>query len=76
MNAGIEPPRLIATSEFTRCHCPKCKRLDRKFPGEGYQLALLPYVVSLPKVQPLDANTKVRQIAVARGAGHATNDHS
>jgi hypothetical protein len=25
-----------------RCTCPHCRDLDRRFPGEGYQLALTP----------------------------------
>jgi hypothetical protein len=33
--------------DFARCACPVCKRLDREFPDEGYQLALFRYVISL-----------------------------
>jgi hypothetical protein len=28
-----------------RCPCPTCRRLDKRYPGEGYQLALFPYVI-------------------------------
>jgi hypothetical protein len=41
-------PAIIAPSEdFGRCTCPTCKRLDAKHPGEGYQLALFRYFVSV-----------------------------
>lgn len=26
-----------------RCTCPICQRLDARYPGEGYQLALFAY---------------------------------
>lgn len=29
-----------------RCRCPECLSLDARFPTEGYQLALIPYVIS------------------------------
>lgn len=28
-----------------RCQCPTCRRLDKRFPGDGYQLALFPYFI-------------------------------
>lgn len=28
------------------CPCPECRRLDAEFPGDGYQLALFPYVIA------------------------------
>ena len=43
----IEALILLPAEDFGRCGCPECKRLDREFPGEGYQLALFRYVVSL-----------------------------
>lgn len=30
-----------------RCPCPTRKRLDGKYPNEGYQLALFPYAIGL-----------------------------
>lgn len=30
-----------------RCHCPQCLMLDAMHPGEGYQLALFPYVTAV-----------------------------
>jgi hypothetical protein len=33
--------------DFGICTCPTCKRLDKKYPGQGIQLALFRYVVSL-----------------------------
>jgi hypothetical protein len=44
----LEPIAIVRPAEdFGRCACPECKRLDAAFPGEGYQLALFRYVVSL-----------------------------
>jgi hypothetical protein len=37
------PPAVICQAprdELLRCHCPTCLRLDREFPGQGYQLSL------------------------------------
>lgn len=50
--APIDPPAIVAqVADFQRCRCPECLRLDREFPGEGYQLALFPFVISLrPKL--------------------------
>lgn len=45
----IDPPAIVIQAPaFERCRCPECKRLDAEFPGEGYQLALFRYVISLP----------------------------
>lgn len=48
----IPPPALIAqVIEFGRCPCPRCKALDKRFPTEGYQLALFAYRIQT-KVMP------------------------
>lgn len=39
-------PRMLYEAYVTlhlRCLCPVCLRLDARYPGEGYQLALFPY---------------------------------
>jgi hypothetical protein len=33
--------------DFGECGCPVCKRLDAEYPGQGVQLALFRYVISL-----------------------------
>jgi len=33
--------------DFGVCTCPTCKRLDAEYPGQGVQLALFRYVISL-----------------------------
>lgn len=43
----ISPAVIRPAEDFGRCTCPTCKRLDRRHPGEGYQLALFRYVVSV-----------------------------
>lgn len=35
-----------------RCPCPTCVRLDKRHPGEGYQLALFPYTLQTPNMSP------------------------
>ena len=45
----IDPPVIeYRIPAFGICTCPECRRLDAKFPGEGVQLFLFPYVISLP----------------------------
>jgi hypothetical protein len=42
------PPAIVQPAdrfELLRCRCPRCLRLDARFPGQGFQLALFPYVV-------------------------------
>lgn len=42
------PPAIIRQVEdFPECVCPTCKRLDKRFPGQGVQLALFRYVMGL-----------------------------
>lgn len=36
------PPAIIIYAPM-RCRCRTCLRLDVRYPGEGYQLALFPY---------------------------------
>jgi hypothetical protein len=46
--ARQERPAFIAEAMRVmqmRCPCPTCVRLDKRYPGEGYQLALFPYVI-------------------------------
>lgn len=45
------PAIVFEIPAFGRCTCPECKRLDRRFPDEGWQLALFPYVISLKPVR-------------------------
>lgn len=48
MGQVISPPAIIRQVEdFAECECPTCKRLDRQFPGQGVQLALFRYVISI-----------------------------
>jgi len=48
-------PAIIAPAEAPqRCICPECRRLDREHPQEGYQLALFPYRVGLPRLTVLN----------------------
>lgn len=28
--------------ELARCHCETCRMLDRRYPGEGFQLTMFP----------------------------------
>jgi len=41
-------PIVRQAEDAQRCRCPECLALDIEFPGQGYQLALLPYVISRP----------------------------
>lgn len=46
--APVSPPAIFAPAcrfEMLRCRCPECLILDVRHPGEGFQLALFPYVV-------------------------------
>jgi hypothetical protein len=46
--AVVERPAFIAEALRVmqmRCPCPTCLRLDKRYPDEGYQLALFPYVI-------------------------------
>lgn len=44
----MEPAAIVyRIPAFDRCPCPTCKRLDRQFPDEGYQLALFAYRIPL-----------------------------
>lgn len=46
----IQPAAIVRPAEdFELCACPECQRLDRKYPGQGWQLALLRYRISLRK---------------------------
>lgn len=41
-------PIVRQAEDHLRCRCPECLALDIEFPGQGYQLALFPYVISRP----------------------------
>jgi len=47
MAVALEPRPAIIQQAYValglRCLCPTCLRLDARYPGEGYQLALFPY---------------------------------
>lgn len=44
----IPPPAIIRQVEdFPECECPVCRRPDAQFPGQGVQLALFRYVISI-----------------------------
>lgn len=44
----LDPPAIvIQVAAFDRCACPVCGRLDRRFPGEGYQLGFWRYVPAM-----------------------------
>lgn len=50
--ASIDPyrqkmlkPIVRVVKDPLRCRCPECLQLDLLHPGEGYQLALFPYVI-------------------------------
>jgi hypothetical protein len=45
---SIRSVAIAPAAEMQRCSCPECRRLDREFPSEGYQLALFPYRLGLP----------------------------
>ena len=41
MQLLASPPAIIVQAErFELCCCPECRMLDRRFPGQGQQLAL------------------------------------
>lgn len=45
---ALDPPAIVQQApRFQRCHCPECRRLDGAHPGEGFQLALFGYVISI-----------------------------
>ncbi|PTR08650.1 MULTISPECIES: hypothetical protein [unclassified Novosphingobium] len=41
-------PIIRLAEDPLRCRCSECLALDIAFPGQGYQLALFPYVISRP----------------------------
>jgi hypothetical protein len=40
-------PIVRPAEDFGECGCPTCARLNKRFPGQGVQLALFRYVISL-----------------------------
>jgi hypothetical protein len=42
----VPAPVMRRIGDPLRCPCPECLVLDARFPNEGYQLALFPYVLS------------------------------
>jgi len=46
--ALVDPPAEVAQiTNYQRCYCPECILLDRAYPGQGFQLAMFPYLVQL-----------------------------
>lgn len=70
------PPAIVAPAdrfELNRCRCPACLGLDARYPGQGFQLALLPYIVTPSPlgtrsevVSRLDAARKRRDARVGK----------